>query len=72
MVTSNSNKVKKDELSSFLTRAVEDLWSQAGRIGPDITAVRDIAMTIFAGGIIDGHKYIVSNQSLSSLLLLRS
>ena len=61
---SNSNKVEEGDLTSFLSRAVEDLWSQAGRIGPDVTAVRDVAMTAFAGGIIDDHKYIVRKQGL--------
>jgi hypothetical protein len=48
------------DLMSTLRRAVEDIWSQAGRVGSDIKAVQDIAMTFLAGGIVDDHKYVVS------------
>jgi hypothetical protein len=59
-MTSSSSKAEQGDLTSFLSRAVEDLWSQAGRVGPDITIARNIAMTTFAGGIVDDRKYIVS------------
>jgi hypothetical protein len=59
-MTSSSSKAEKDDLASLLSRAVEDVWSQAGRVGPDVTTARNIAMTTFAGGVVDDRKYIVS------------
>lgn len=58
---SSNNKSEEGDLASLLSRAVEDLWSQAGRIGPDIKAVQGVAMTALAGGIVDDHKYIVGD-----------
>jgi hypothetical protein len=65
-MTSSSTTDEQGDLAPFLSRAVEDLFSQAGRIAPDVRAVRDIVMTTFTGGIIDDHKYIVSLNSISS------
>jgi hypothetical protein len=61
---------EQSDLTPFLTRAAEDLFSQAGRIVPDVGAVRDIVMTAFTGGIIDDHKYIVSLSNISCNILL--
>ena len=55
----SNSKAEEGDLTSLMTRAVEDIWSQAGRIGSDIKAVQDVAMTALAGGIVDDHKYIV-------------
>jgi hypothetical protein len=61
---------EQGDLTPFLTRAAEDLFSQAGRIAPDAGAVRGLVMTAFAGGIVDDHKYIVSLSNISSNILL--
>jgi hypothetical protein len=69
-MTSSGTTDEQGDLTPFLTRAVEDLFSQAGRIAPDVGAVRDLVMTAFTGGIIDDHKYIVSLSNISSNILL--
>ena len=66
-MTSNS-KTDMEELTSLLSRTVEDLWSQAGRIGSDVKAAQDVAMTALAGGIVDDHKHIVGNIRVGSFL----
>jgi len=65
-MTSNGTKDEQGDVTSFLTRAVGDLVSQAGRIAPDVQALRDIAMTAFSGGIVDDHKYIVCVNAIES------
>lgn len=60
-MTSNGNEGKGGDPTTFLSRAIEDLWSQAGRVGSDLTTARDVAMTALAGGIVDDHKYIIEN-----------
>jgi hypothetical protein len=63
-MTSNGDKDQEGDLTTILSHAIEDLWSQAGRIGPDLTTGREIAMTALAGGIVDDHKYIVGTFSV--------
>jgi hypothetical protein len=57
---------KQKDLAPFLTRALQDLFSQAGRIAPDVTTVRELLITAFSGGIIDDEKYTVSANNISS------
>ncbi|KAG0652625.1 9,12-octadecadienoate 8-hydroperoxide 8R-isomerase [Hyphodiscus hymeniophilus] len=68
---SSHTRTDAEELESLLSRVVEDLWSQAGRVGPDIKAVQDVAMTALAGGIVDDRKYIVVATSLPNDSQLR-
>jgi hypothetical protein len=56
----SNSKSDEELLTSIMSRAVKDLWSQANRVGSDIKAVQDVAMTSLAGGIVDDRKYIVS------------
>lgn len=65
-MTSSGTTDEQGDLTHFLTRAAEDLFSQAGRIAPDVGAVREFVMTAFTGGIIDDQKYIVSLNNISS------
>lgn len=55
----SDTKDDHSDLISLVTRALADLFSQAGRIAPDIRVLQDVAMTTFAGGIVDDRKYIV-------------
>jgi hypothetical protein len=55
----SDTKDDHSDLTSLFTRALADLFSQAGRIAPDHKLVQDVAMTAFAGGIVDDRKYIV-------------
>jgi hypothetical protein len=57
---------KQKDPAPFLTRALQDILSQVGRIGPDATTVRGLLMTAFSGGIVDDEKYIVSANNISS------
>jgi hypothetical protein len=73
IMSSNSKQNEEGDLSSLLSRAIEDIWSQAGRIGADITTVGDVAMTALAGGIVDDQKYVVSMNGIpifSNLLIV--
>lgn len=64
-MTSSSSKPQQNGLASFLSRAAEDLWSQADRVGPDVTTASNSVMTTLAGGIADDHKYLVSANRVS-------
>jgi hypothetical protein len=57
----------------LLIKALEDVWSQTGRIATDVTTVRDITMTASNGGLVDKRKYVVSMNyaaNISNLLTL--
>jgi len=52
-------KTGDGDLTALLGRAIEDLWSQAGRIGTDIKTAQEVTMAALAGGIVDDRKYVV-------------
>ena len=53
-------KAGDGDLTALLGRAIEDLWSQAGRIGTDIKTAQEVTMAALNGGIVDDRKYVVS------------
>jgi hypothetical protein len=46
-------------LMGLAIRAAEDLHSQAGRVGDNISLVRNFGHTILANGVIDDRKFLV-------------
>lgn len=42
-------------------RAAEDLHSQAGRVGDNISLARNFGQTVLANGIIDDRKFLVGS-----------
>jgi hypothetical protein len=54
----SDTKDDHSDLTSLVTRALADLFSQAGRIAPNHRLLQN-AMTAFASGIVDDRKYVV-------------
>ncbi|KAI1917442.1 hypothetical protein LOZ39_000434 [Ophidiomyces ophidiicola] len=48
-------------LASVLSGTVADIYSQTGRIGPDLQILKEGAETLVSGGIIDDRKYTIEH-----------
>ena len=46
-------------LASVLGGTMADIYSQAGRIGPDLQVLKEGAETLASGGIVDDRTYTV-------------
>ncbi|GFG11879.1 psi-producing oxygenase A [Aspergillus lentulus] len=45
----------------YLSDAAQDLFSQAGRIIPDLRTIQELGQTTFNGGLVDDRKYLIEN-----------
>jgi hypothetical protein len=55
MTSTNSEQGPK----SFLQRVMDDLLSQAGRVGKDVELSRDALAAFVAGGVIDDRNHLL-------------
>lgn len=58
-VSSGKGETEVANLVKVAGKAVEDLQSQAGRVGPNLALVRDLGQTVLSNGLVNDRQYLV-------------
>lgn len=58
-ISSGKSETEVSNLLKLAGKAVEDLQSQAGRVGPNLALARDLGQTVLANGLVNDRNYLV-------------